>query len=57
MPLVNIAVLAGDPPAYAKAIARRPTRRRWGIPPDDLHPILTEHPPYGSSTRPTRAIA
>lgn len=50
MPLVNISILAGKPPAYAKAIAdgvHAAVVETMGFPPDDLYQIVTEHPPHG----------
>jgi phenylpyruvate tautomerase PptA (4-oxalocrotonate tautomerase family) len=51
MPLVNISILKGKPPAYVKAIAdgvNSAVIETMGFPPDHRYQIITEHEPYGS---------
>lgn len=50
MPLVNISILKGKPPAYVKAIAdgvNSAVIETMGFPADDRYQIITEHEPYG----------
>ena len=49
MPLVNISILKGRPPAYAKAIAdgvNAAVIETMGFPDDDRYQIITEHEPH-----------
>lgn len=49
MPLVNISIVKGKPPGYAKAIAdgvNSAVIETMGFPEDDRYQIITEHEPH-----------
>jgi phenylpyruvate tautomerase PptA (4-oxalocrotonate tautomerase family) len=55
MPLVRIALRAGKPPDYRKAVSRgvhRALVETFEVPEDDLFQILTEHNPGSELVRP-----
>lgn len=54
MPLVRIAVPAGKPPTYRRAISegiQRALVETFGVPQDDLFQIITEHEPQNGIVR------
>jgi phenylpyruvate tautomerase PptA (4-oxalocrotonate tautomerase family) len=55
MPLVRIALPAGKPPAYRKAVSQgvhRALVETFGVPEDDLFQVVTEHAPGTGIVRP-----
>jgi 4-oxalocrotonate tautomerase len=55
MPLVRIALPAGKPPAYRKAVSQgvhRALVETFGVPEDDKFQLLTEHAPGTELVRP-----